>query len=242
MPKGPSVTAGQPERTVRIASYNLRALRDDTAAAAEVVRVVDPDVLLLQEVPRHPASSYRISAFARDAGLMWSGRGHRLAGTSVLTGLGVMATDVVDHPIPVPLGGNPRTYSLTRVSAPGAGTFTAVSVHLPLEAGLRLAHVQRLLHDLDEDPLTDTDLLVVGGDLNEGPDGAAWELLASRLRPVGPEAATYPAARPQHRIDALFAGPGLRVADRGGPAPGQDRMRAASDHLPVWVDLGAPPA
>lgn len=48
---------------VRVVSYNVRGLADDVAAAAEVVRALDPDVLLLQEVPRHPASSYRISGF-----------------------------------------------------------------------------------------------------------------------------------------------------------------------------------
>ena len=34
---------------LRVATYNLRGLKDDKAAAAAVVRAIDPDVLLLQE-------------------------------------------------------------------------------------------------------------------------------------------------------------------------------------------------
>src|SRR5690606_11172167 len=80
---------------VRVASYNLRGLGDDAAAAAQVVRALDPDVLLLQEVPRHPGSSYRISAFARACDLLWSGRTRLLSRTAVLTSLRVVASDAV---------------------------------------------------------------------------------------------------------------------------------------------------
>ena len=52
---------------LRVASYNLRGLKDDPRSAAAVVRAVDPDVLLLQEVPRYPGSSYAIAALARVA-------------------------------------------------------------------------------------------------------------------------------------------------------------------------------
>ena len=67
---------------LRVATYNLRGLKDDRHAAARVVRAMAPDVLLLQEVPRYPGSSYAISSFARvsvaersgSAGSTWSGR------------------------------------------------------------------------------------------------------------------------------------------------------------------------
>ena len=45
------------ESSLRVASYNVRDLKDDVDAAARVVRAIDPDVLCLQEVPRHPFSA-----------------------------------------------------------------------------------------------------------------------------------------------------------------------------------------
>jgi len=45
---------------LRVASYNLRDFKDDAQAAARVVRAINPDVLCLQEVPRHRLSAHRI--------------------------------------------------------------------------------------------------------------------------------------------------------------------------------------
>jgi endonuclease/exonuclease/phosphatase family metal-dependent hydrolase len=79
---------------------------------------------------------------------------------------------------------------------------------------------------------------VVAGDLNEGATGPAWQTLAARLPPVTPDAPTFPARHPQHRIDAIFVSPQLRAVD-GRPRPdfGAGDLVAATDHLPVWVDL-----
>ena len=49
-----------------MASYNVRDLKDDVAAAAGVVRAIAPDVLCLQEVPRHPFSGHRVAEFAAE--------------------------------------------------------------------------------------------------------------------------------------------------------------------------------
>ena len=50
--------------TMRVASYNLKDLTLDRAAAARVIRAIDPDVLCLQEVPRRLGASWRVSALA----------------------------------------------------------------------------------------------------------------------------------------------------------------------------------
>ena len=108
------------ERTgLRVASYNLRGLKDDATAAAAVVRAVDPDVLLLQEVPRYPGSDYAITALARRTGLLWSGRTRLLSGTSLMTGLRIRSTDSQDRRLPVGLRENPRSYTVARVEAVG---------------------------------------------------------------------------------------------------------------------------
>lgn len=265
--------------TLRVASYNLRGLRDDTDAAARVVRAIDPDVLLVQEMPRHPLSSYRIAGFARACGLLWSGRGFRLGETTLMTNLRVIATDSQDRQLPVSgrIGtpqGILRSYSWSQVTVPGRTPVTVVSMHLPLVAEDRLAHVERVLADLwpgdaaphtpspsggttsdkgtspddrsadaaSPDPVLEesTPRLVIGGDLNESVDGPAWSVLGERLRLATPDQPTFPAARPNRRIDAIFASTGLGVIDAavaGAPELAEADLATATDHLPVWVDL-----
>lgn len=228
--------------TLRVASYNLRGLRDDPAAAAQVVRAIDPDVLLLQEVPRHPLSSYRISAFARACELLWSGRTRFLSESAVLTSIRVIATDTVDRGLPVGGGrvrrlAHPRNYSACRVHRPGGGAVTVISVHLPLDQEERVAHTRQVLTELAADPALSAGPFVIGGDLNESAAGPAWALLGEGMRAVTPESPTFPAARPQHRIDAVFVSTEVAVLDGPGVDLDPALLRRASDHLPVWVDL-----
>jgi endonuclease/exonuclease/phosphatase family metal-dependent hydrolase len=225
---------------IRVASYNLRGLKDDPAAAAEVVRRIDPDVLLLQEVPRHPLSRYRISDLARNTDLMWSGRSRRLSGTGMLTSMRVTSTDSVDHKLPVRLGANPRSYTVAQVRVPGGQDVTVVSVHLSLVADERAAHAAQVLDEVAAGPGFADGPLVVGGDLNESSDGRAWGLLAERLPWVTPERPTFPAAAPKSWIDAIFVSSDLVVAPHADVPLEPELVRAASDHLPVWVDLEVP--
>lgn len=217
---------------LRIASYNLRGLKDDAAAAAAVVRAVAPDVLLLQELPRYPGSDYAVTSFAREAGMLWSGRTRWTSGTGLLTGMRLLPTDSEDLPLPVGRLENPRGYTVARVRTPHGTAVTVASVHLPLRADQRVEHARRLLAGTGQDGP-----VVVGGDLNEDHTGAAWGTLAAALEPVSADRPTYPAARPQHRIDAIFA------RGHGSAVPGDPELLAgmplarATDHLPVWVDL-----
>lgn len=230
-----------PENTeragLRVASYNLRGLKDDAKAAAAVVRAVDPDVLLLQEVPRYPGSDYAISAFARRAGLLWSGRTRLVSGTGMMTSLRVRATDSQDRRLPVGLRENPRSYTVAKVQAVGLEPVTVVSVHLSLKEEQRVDHVRTVLNELAAAPDLAGGPLVVGGDVNEEGDGPAWGVLSGALTEVSDDRPTFPAQQPHRRIDAIFAR-GHRSAVPGDPqlvaaAP----LEQATDHLPVWVDL-----
>lgn len=227
---------------MRIASYNLRGLRDDGRAAAAAVRAIDPDVLLLQEVPRHPASSYRIAAFARACELMWSGRTRRLAGTSLMTSMRVVSTDSLDRPLPVHgrIGqkrANPRGYTVSRVHQPGGPGIVAVSIHLSLIAEERLKHTRQVLTELADDPELGAGPFVIGGDLNESATGAAWSLLGERLRLASTDRPTFPSAAPRRCIDAIFTSPELVVGPQVQVELPEPMLRAATDHLPVWVDV-----
>lgn len=83
--------------------------------------------------------------------------------------------------------------------------------------------------------------LVVCGDLNERPGGAAWSAWGDARDPAPAAGPTFPAAAPRSRIDAVLAGPGVEVLsyDDGGADPGD--VGAASDHVPVVAVLGLPP-
>ena len=220
---------------VRVASYNLRDLLDDPDAAARVVRAINPDVLCLQEVPRHLLSSHRIASFAARCGLYWSG-GHRgSGGTTVMSSLRMDAADAQHSPLKVARLQRARGYALSQARLPGHPWVTFVSIHLSLDPGERARHAATVLNALPPD-----EPLVVAGDLNEGPAGQAWTAIAGRLRLASVDAPTFPAGNPVHRLDAIFASAQLSVVPSGmsgtvelDPAD----LVAATDHLPVWVDL-----
>ena len=220
---------------MRVASYNLRDLKDDTDAAARVVRAINPDVLCLQEVPRHVLASHRIASFAARCGLYWSG-GHRgSGGTTIMSSLRMDAADVQHSPLKVARLQRARGYAVSHARLPGHPRVTFVSIHLSLDPGERARHAATVLKALPPD-----EPLVVAGDLNEGPQGRAWTAIAGRLRLTSVDAPTYPAGSPIHRLDAIFASPMMSVV----PSCNGDTVEldpadlvAATDHLPVWVDL-----
>lgn len=221
--------------TLRVASYNLRDFKDDADAAARVVRAINPDVLCLQEVPRHLLSSHRIASFAARCGLYWSG-GHRdSGGTTVMSSLRTDIADAQHRPLKVARLQRERGYAVSHVRLPGHQAVGFVSMHLSLDPGERATHTATVLRSLPGGGS-----LVVAGDLNEGPDGQAWMALARRLRVASVDAPTFPAGNPRHRLDVIFASPELRVVASGmsdtvelDPAD----LVAATDHRPVWVDL-----
>lgn len=217
---------------LRVASYNLRDFKDDTDAAARVVRTINPDVLCLQEVPRHALSSNRIAAFADRCGLYWSG-GHRgSGGTTVMSSLRMDAANVRAVPLKVARLQRERGYALSRVRLPGHQSVGFVSMHLSLDADERVRHATAVL-----DALAGGGPLVIAADLNEASDGQAWSAISGRLHVVTADHPTFPAGNPRRRIDVIFASPELSVAQGGPIELDAADLVAASDHQPVWVDL-----
>lgn len=223
--------------SLRVASYNLRALQDDVAALARTVRAVDPDVLCLQEVPWIPPVATRVTDLARRCGLVWSGRDHRSGQTSVLTSLRTQVLSVTHHPLPARRGDR-RGYAVTRVAPFGGPAVSVVSVHLSLDAPERVRHARQILASLDALPGP----AVLAGDLNEQEDGQAWQLFGQRMRVVSPLTPTYPANLPDRVLDVVFATPDLTVLPHQEVPWLYEDLVAASDHRPVWVDLEVPGA
>ncbi|WP_374205037.1 endonuclease/exonuclease/phosphatase family protein, partial [Actinotalea sp. C106] len=113
-----------------------------------------------------------------------------------------------------------------------------ISVHLPLSPGERRRHLEDVL-DLVDNAVVAGRPLVLGGDLNEAPDGPTWAALTQRLVDVGVQAGpTFPARSPRRRIDALLT-TGLTVQQTHRPS--DDATRRASDHLPLTADLVVDP-
>ncbi|MFX4293807.1 endonuclease/exonuclease/phosphatase family protein [Streptomyces bohaiensis] len=236
---------------LRLLSYNVRSLRDDTAALARVIRATEPDVVCLQEAPRFTGWRRRTAALGRATGLHLVAGGAPARGVAVLTTLRPVVERTADLPLPATPGLHRRAVALA-VLRLGHARLAVASCHLGLAAAERRRHAA-LLTDLL--PRTAHGApLVLAGDLNEPPGGAARATLGRLLRdgwdqaPAGGRL-TFPADAPDRAIDAVLAGPGVTVLRCGVPdpregGPGAADLRAASDHLPVLAVLrvAAPPA
>ncbi|MCA1781646.1 MAG: endonuclease/exonuclease/phosphatase family protein [Dermatophilaceae bacterium] len=231
----PTETGSGGGTRLRIASYNTRDFRDDRHAAARVVRRVDPDILCLQEVPRRLFSGLRVRRFAAECGLSWPG-GHRgSGGTTILTGSRVAVEVAWHHRLSVALHMRTRGYALARLVVNGLPIVVA-SVHLSLVAGERRAHTVQILRGVTT-AADGAGRTIIAGDLNELDSGSAWGLIDSRLRLVSPTAPTFPTRRPRTLLDVIFASADVTVLPHAEVDLGEDDVRAASDHRPVWADV-----
>lgn len=221
--------------SLRIASYNIRALQDDVAALARTIRAIDPDVLCLQEVPWLPPVAGRVTDLARRSGLVWSGASQLGGQTSVLTNLRTNVVSVQHHRLPAHRGDR-RGFAVTRVAPFGHAPVSVVSVHLSLDAPERVRHAQQILAALDRLPGP----ALLAGDLNEQEDGEAWQLFGQRMRVVSPLTPTYPANVPDRLLDVVFATPDITVLPHQEVPWHYEDLVAGSDHRPVWVDVDLP--
>lgn len=217
---------------IRVASYNVRGLKDDRTAVVETIRSIAPDILLLQEVPRHPISGHRIANFADDVGLTWFGGKRFRMSTTLMTSLRLDVLNATHGRLPVRVLDEPRGYGMATVRLPGHRPLVAGSLHLSLRSTDRLREAKEFLTTAKALRLP----IVVGGDLNEEPTGSAWRYLARELNEVSGAGPTYSAQQPHKRIDGIFASAQLAAV-----APelslSSDLLATATDHLPVAIDL-----
>lgn len=223
---------------VRVVVYNVRGFRDGLANMAAVIGRLHPDLVLLTETGgRRRLRRLARSVEMRAVGDPWSPFRRRVKNAILVR----PPWRVGEHRL-IRLSGSRRWYPrgalVARITRPEARVW-AIAVHLGLHPLERRRHAEELtaaLRDL-EDPV------VLGGDLNERPDGKAVELLAERFRDawlLGGDVAgeTFPADEPTARIDYLFVSEGVRV-ERAMVPPTPD-VRAASDHRPVVAEVTFP--
>jgi endonuclease/exonuclease/phosphatase family metal-dependent hydrolase len=219
---------------LRILVYNVRGFRAGVAAVAAAVEPYAPDVALLNEC----RSRGRLRRFARAVAMQSaSPRWFPLSRTPRNAVLVRPPGRIVEwrvHRFGLSKRFYPRGALMAHIGRTGHRVWT-LSVHLGLAPGERRRHAEELL------ALTRrlNGPLLVGGDLNEGPDGDAVAWFADRMWDAWPEGGegpggTFPSADPTHRIDYLFRSEHFVVESAivGGP-----EVAGASDHRPLFVDL-----
>jgi len=229
---------------MRVASYNLKDFTLDQHAAARIVRAIDPDVLCLQEVPRRLFAPWRVSMFAAECGMYWSGKHRGSGGTTIFTSLRVQVAELRHYRLRVAALQRTRGYAVLRVGPPGDQPVVVASVHLSLDADERAVHAGQILRTLTQAGVAGgaAGPVLLAGDLNEGETGKAWQAFASPLRLVSPTTPTYPAKAPRRALDVIFASPGLTVLPHRPVDLPTEELIAASDHRPTWVDVELDPA
>lgn len=229
---------------IRVLSYNIRSMRDDTAALARVIRACAPDLVLIQEAPRFFRWRKAAARLAHATELVHVTGGATAAGPMILSSLRahVERTEDVLLPHHPPL--HQRGFA-TAVLRFGGARLGVISTHLSLsppegydQAGLLLDQVTALGERY----------VIAGGDINEPPDRPGFQRLSAALqdswavRPWGGEITNMRA--PFQRIDAVFATAGVEVLGCGVPhglaGITPEDLRAATDHLPVLAALRVP--
>ncbi|MEU6284756.1 endonuclease/exonuclease/phosphatase family protein [Streptomyces sp. NPDC047028] len=245
LPNSRTGTDGSP--TLRVLTYNIRSLRDDTDALARIITACAPDLVLLQEAPRFFRWRKKLAALAAASGQVILTGGATAAGPAILCSLRATVERTEDVLLPR-TSGLPRRGFATAVVRFGAARLGVLSCHLSLQQAERHDQAGLLLDRLAG---MGVEHAVAGGDLNERPDGPCFRRLAADLQdcrataPWGGEH-TFTPADPRRRIDALFATKGIEVLGCGVPhgLPGitEADLRAATDHLPVLAALRIPTA
>jgi endonuclease/exonuclease/phosphatase family metal-dependent hydrolase len=219
---------------LRVLSYNVRSLRDDTEALASVIRACEPDIVCVQEAPRFLRWRSKCAALARTSGLVVVTGGRPAGSMLLLARLGVDVHGTRDALLSRTPGLHQRGLAIADVEVGGA-RYVVAAMHLGLRADERLRHVDEVL-----DLLSPYDQpVVLAGDLNERPGEPVWSLLAEQLQDAwvaagGDESGTggtYRSDAPYERIDGVFADRRLRVVSC--EVPDQPEVARASDHRPV---------
>jgi endonuclease/exonuclease/phosphatase family metal-dependent hydrolase len=209
--------------------WNVHGFRAGVGAVAERVGRIQPDVLILNET-RYLGT--RLRRFGRRVEMVGA------AGTGLWRAIpnAILCRApwrvVRSEKVILPRRGRTIRRGAVVATVGRAGTrIEVVAVHLGLSGRDRVEHA-RVLTDL----VAGRRPLLLGGDLNEGPDGPAaawiagryWDACTGRCGP------TFPSAAPRARIDYLFVSEGVQVASA---SVGGHDTAAVSDHLPVLVDL-----
>lgn len=223
---------------MRLLSYNIhgcigRDRRFDPERVAQVLTAAGADVIALQEVESLAYGGVDVLRYLAQQTGTTAIAGPTLRrldadyGNAVLTRIPVQQENRRDISVP---GREPRGVLDLRLAQ--ANGVRVVTTHLGLRGAERRAQTRMLLAQLDLGPPLPTALL---GDINEWwPWGRSRRWLRRRFDHTR-SPATFPAYFPFLALDVVWTRGHRRVLRSG--VINSTTARAASDHLPVFVDV-----
>jgi endonuclease/exonuclease/phosphatase family metal-dependent hydrolase len=228
---------------IRVASYNMRKAigtdrRRRPERTLEVLCELDADIVALQEADRRfgtrasampfhlieEHSDYKPVPYeARDGSIGWHGNA-----LLVKKHVEILAKDIIHLP-----SLEPRGAVLADLVVHGV-RIRAVGMHLDLSGVRRRQQAHAILSCINaRDERLPTVLM---GDLNEWSANGGVLRDFSRHFQMAPCGRSFHARRPIVELDRIMVAPGLGITACGvhhSPA-----SRKASDHLPIWADVG----
>jgi endonuclease/exonuclease/phosphatase family metal-dependent hydrolase len=233
--------------TVRVLSYNIlhgagmdRQL--DLERTARVIRTLEPDVVLLQEVDsctRRTDGIDQAQALAELTGLRHHAFGRFMDydggayGMAILSAAPILALE--NHVLPQ--GAEPRSALAARIQpTPSAPEIVFVGIHLYRTEAERFAQANVLVDLFAEEAAP----VLLVGDFNSEPGDAVMRLLGTHWKlPAKPsdDRLTWPADEPRREIDHVMYRPEERI---GVIEYRVIDERVASDHRPVLLTVALP--
>ena len=255
IPERPSrAPIAAPEPAMRIMTYNVHGCggMDGRISPRRIARIIEaemPDIVALQEIDlgrRRSRAEDQAALIARLTGM-----NHEFCPTVTVNaehyGHAVFSPwprEVVKRDrlpsAPGRAGSEPRAALWVRLNVAGRAV-NVVTTHLGLGWNEGLVQVQALLGEKLLAAIPPDEPVVLCGDFNLVPGGAAYRQLTGKLRdaqrvlPGHVPLRTFSSLRPFMRIDHVMLSPHFAVS--GVRVPRNDLTRVASDHLPLVVDL-----
>ncbi len=254
--RAPRTRAEHPEPSVRIMTYNVHGCygTDGRISPRRIARIIeaetpDPDIVALQEIDH----GRRRSRAEDQAGLIaqLTGMNYEFCPTVTVDGehyghalFSPWPMEVVKRArLPAAPGrgkSEPRAALWVRIAVAGR-MINVVTTHLGLGWNEGLVQVRALLGEDWLGGIPADEPVVLCGDFNLSPGGAAYRHLTSRLRDAQlalrghTPLRTFSSIRPILRIDHVMLSPHFEV--KGVSVPRNHLTRVASDHFPLVVDL-----
>ncbi|MEQ8348096.1 MAG: endonuclease/exonuclease/phosphatase family protein [Sneathiellaceae bacterium] len=240
-------TACPASPTIRVATYNIQKsigldARRQPQRILDVIAEIDPDILAVQEVDRRFGERQTtlplqmiadrtdlcaISFAPHQAGIGWHGNA-----ILVRKSAQVLSQRRLTLPQLEPRGG-----AIATVEVRGR-RLQCVAMHLSLTGYFRRLQIIHAVGELGTQP--ETMPTVIMGDFND------WYGRSRSLRSFGPgyefvpTGPSFPAPMPVATLDRIIVSRDLSVS--AAAVHSSKLARMASDHLPVWADLGMPEA
>ncbi|NQV41259.1 MAG: endonuclease/exonuclease/phosphatase family protein [Candidatus Marinimicrobia bacterium] len=207
----------------------------DLERTARVIKAANPDIVILNEVDSGTSRSFGVDQ-ADSLGVLLDlypvfGRSIDYDGgqygNALLSRYPIIDFHIIDLSTDSLLEG--RSVFLSRINLKG-DTLTILGTHLGLSQEERLGQVQHI-----DKVLPETDRIILAGDFNFESTSGAFDLITRSLQDGLAEfttnpSLTFPADRPDRRIDYIFIGTDIDVME--GAEFKHPEILIASDHQP----------